>query len=284
MAEPLSSAYQLIEVQKMDVKGRANAIDVCENILREDFKYNEEHGTWRSINRIIEGLLGRTTELADVYIELHAALAEHPRALESFFDVFTATVYSWNPGKIKEAREDRERLTELNVRIAKVSELLSELLSRRTEVKEMSSFSSDTYYHIMDVVEDASEGNGLFRSHLKKKLDGLAYQYDLKYWPSITKVVAQIGINAANAVTIADDSAADAATEARRPGLADFLKAFEEELNKNRVRNIAFIPNDFSLTDSSMASLVNCGLGLEVEELIESTFVKRYRQRERERG
>lgn len=267
----------------MDVKGRSAAIDACENILREDFKYNEEHGIWRSINRIIEGLLGRSPELADVYVELHAALAEQPRALTSFFDVFTTAVYSWNPGKIKEAREDRDKLTELNVRIARVSELLSELLSQRTQVKEMSSFSSDTYYHIMDVVEDASEDNGLFRSHLKKKLDGLTCQYDLKYWPSISKVVAQIGINAANAVTVADDSAANAATEARRPGLADFLKAFEAELDRNRVENIGFIPDDFSLTDSSMASLVNCGLELRVEDLIDASFVKRYRQRERDR-
>lgn len=91
----------------MDVKGRATAIDVCENILREDFKYNEENGTWRSINRIIESLPDRTIELADVYVELHATLAEQPRALSSFFDVFTTTVYSWNPGKIKEAREER---------------------------------------------------------------------------------------------------------------------------------------------------------------------------------
>ncbi|HGW5084984.1 TPA: hypothetical protein ACWL5R_003526 [Pseudomonas aeruginosa] len=112
----------------------------------------------------------------------------------------------------------------------------------------------------------------------------MTYQYDLKYWPSITKVVAQIGINAASAVTIAEDSAASAATEARRSGLADFLKAFEAELDKNRVENIGFVPDDFALTDSSMASLVNCGLGLGVEELIESTFVKRYRQRERGRG
>ncbi|MBF9246187.1 hypothetical protein I4I80_18925, partial [Pseudomonas syringae pv. tomato] len=63
----------------MDVKGRATAIYVCESILREDFKYNEENGTWRSINRIIESLLGRTTELAEVYVELHATLAEQPR-------------------------------------------------------------------------------------------------------------------------------------------------------------------------------------------------------------
>ena len=69
----------------MDVKGRSAAVEACENILREDFKYNEEHGIWRSTNRIIESLLGRSSELADVYVELHAALAEQPRALASFF-------------------------------------------------------------------------------------------------------------------------------------------------------------------------------------------------------
>lgn len=49
------------------------------------------------------------------------------------------------------------------------------------------------------------------------------------------------------------------------------------------MENIGFIPDDFSLTDSSMASLVNCGLELRVEDLIDASFVKRYRQRERER-
>lgn len=268
----------------MDVRARAISIDACENVLREDYQYNVEHEIWPSINRWIEGMLGRTTELADTYVELHGALAEEPRALKSFFDVLASAVYSWSPEKIKEAREDREELTELNVRIAKASELLSELLARRTEVKEMYSFSCDTYYHIMDVVEDASEGNGLFRSHVKKKLASLTFQYDLKYWPSITKVVAQIGVNAANAVTVADDSPASAATEARRPGLSDFLKAFEAELDMNRVTNIGFIPDHFSLSDSSMASLVNCGLGLGIDDLIDASFVKRYRQRERDRS
>ena len=267
----------------MDVKARAIAIEACENVLREDYQYNLEHEIWPSINRWIEGMLSRTTELADTYIELHGTLAGAPRALQSFFDVFASAVYSWSPEKSKEAREDREELTELNVRIAKASEQLSKLLSRRTEVKEMSSFSSDTYYHIIAVIEDAADDNGLFRSHVRKKLDSLTHQYDLKYWPSITKVVAQIGINAANAVTVADDSAAKAATEARRPGLSDFLKAFEAELDMNSVTNIGFIPDDFSLSDSSMASLVNCGLGLGVEELIDASFVKRYRQRERGR-
>ncbi|GFZ71555.1 hypothetical protein PSE10C_22970 [Pseudomonas amygdali pv. eriobotryae] len=124
----------------------------------------------------------------------------------------TAVIQSWNPQKIKQTSEDRDELTELNMRIAKASETLSELLSRRTEVKERSGFTCDTYYHIMDVVESASEGNGLFGSYLKEKLGALTYQYDLKYWPAIGKVVEQIGIDAAKAVTVARDSSTSAAS------------------------------------------------------------------------
>ncbi|EPK7152036.1 hypothetical protein L4V46_000842, partial [Pseudomonas aeruginosa] len=121
-------------------------------------------------------------------------------------------------------------------------------------------------------------------SCLKEKLAGLTYQYDLKYWPTIGKVVEQIGIDAAKAITVARDSSISAATEARRPGLADFLKAFEAGLERNRVGNNGLIPDEFSLTDSSMASLVNCGLELEVEDMVGAEFVKRFRQRERERA
>ncbi|WJN48613.1 hypothetical protein [Pseudomonas asiatica] len=93
----------------------------------------------------------------------------------------------------------------------------------------------------------------------------------------------QIGIDAAKAITGVRDSNTSAATEARRLGSADFLKAFEAGLERNRVSNNGLIPNDFSLTDSSMASLVNCGLKLEVDDMVGAEFVKRFRQRERER-
>lgn len=280
--EELSSVYSLIGVLKMDANTRA-AVELCEDVLRGDYQYNAEHRILGSTNRLIESLLGRSHELADAYVELRDGLSADSEALKYFFEMYTTAVTSWSPQKIKKAREDKEELTELNVRIAKVSEMLSELLSRRTEVKERSSFTCDTYYHIVDVVEGASEENGLFSSYLKGKLEGLAYQYDLKYWPAISAVVAQIGFDAANAVTVARDSTAIAATEARRPGLADFLKAFEATLDKNRVENNGLIPDEFSLSDSSMASLVNCGIGLRVEDLVDASFVKRYRQRERDR-
>lgn len=267
----------------MDTTNRAAAIESCEVILRKDYEYNQEKGIWPTINRRIEGLLARTNELADVYVELHGSLGEDYRALKSFFDVLNHTVYSWNPEKIKEARQDREKLTDLNIQIAEASKLLSDLISRRTEVQERSSFRSDTYYHIIDVVKEAAESNGLFSSHIEEKLENLTYQYDLKYWPSISEVISAVGVNAQAATTVARSPAASAATDARRPGLSDFLRAFEAALDENRVRRHGFIPNKFSMSNNSTASLINCAFELEVDDLIDGSFVKRFRQRERER-
>lgn len=268
----------------MNVKNRAVAIESCEGVLREDYRYNVENEILPTINEGILRLLTRTHELSDAYVELYGSLAGNPNALTSFFDVLNNMVHSWNPERIKEAREAREVLTDLNVRIADALKLLGDLISHRTEVQEKSSFRSDTYYHVVDVVLDAGRGNGLFESRIKKELDKLTYQFDLKYWPSIGEFVSAVGADAGKAVTVADDLIALAATEGRRPGLADFLKAFEANLAVNRVRRHGSIPNNFSLSDSAMASLVNCALELEVHELIDSSFVKRFRQREREKA
>lgn len=118
----------------MDVKKRAVAIESCEDVLREDYRYNVENEIWPSINERIMRLLTRTHELSDAYLELYVALADYPNALTSFFDVLNSTVCSWNPRRIKEAREAREYLTDLNIRIEDVSKLLAGLISRRTEV------------------------------------------------------------------------------------------------------------------------------------------------------
>ncbi|WJN48611.1 hypothetical protein [Pseudomonas asiatica] len=98
----------------MSDKARAAAIGMCESVLREEYQYNTEHGILRSTNRLLESLLGRTHEFADVYVELGDCLAAEPRALKSFFEMYTAVIQSWNPQKIKRARGDRDELTGLS--------------------------------------------------------------------------------------------------------------------------------------------------------------------------
>lgn len=263
----------------------SQAVQVCETILRKDLEYNQTHKIWPSVNRVIELMLARRNELCEAYEELHESLAHRPRALESFLDVFTSMPMAWRPEKINEARQARKELISINARISAVAEELAQLLTRRDEIKETSSFSCETFYHALDALNVAaeSEGNHLFEWHVKETLDALRYQYDLKYWPSLSAVVEAIGEDAQNAEVYAQDSATASATESRRSGLSDFLKAFFVRLTENSVREHGFIPNDFIVSDNTLASLVNCALDLDADKLIDGDFIKRFRQREREK-
>lgn len=263
----------------------SQAVQVCEAILRSDLEYNQAHKIWPSVNCVIELMLARRNELSEAYEEVHASLAHRHRALESFFDIFTSTPMAWSPEKLNKARQARKELTDINVRIAAVAEGLAELLARRDEIKEYSSFSCDTFYHPLDAVEVAAESEEihLFEWHVKERLDALKGQYDLKYWPPLSAVVQAIGEDARNAEVYARDPATASATESRRPGLSDFLKAFFARMKDNSVSAHGFIPNNFCVSDNTLASLVNCALNLDSDKLIDGDFVKRFRQRERER-
>jgi len=220
----------------------SQAIQVCEAVLQADLEYNQTNKIWPSVNRVIERMLGRRNELCDAYEELHESLAQRPHALKSFFDILTSTPVAWSPEKITEARQARKELTGINAQIAAAAVALAQLLTRRDEIKEGSSFSCDTLYHPLDVLNAAE-----------------------------------------NAEVYAQDPATDSATEGRRPGLSDFLKAFFTRLKENSVREHGFIPNNLSVSDNTVASLVNCALDLNADKLIDGDFVKRFRQRERER-
>ena len=156
---------------------------------------------------------------------------------------------------------------------------LAALLDRRDTLQNYTGFSSNARYHILDILHDASEHNGLYDSYVKEDVDRLQYQYDLKYWPILSEVVLAIGDDAQRAEVTATDPATAAATESPKSGHSDFVRAFLARLDDSRVRECGFIPNDFALSDSAMASLVNCGPDLPFDELVDADFIKRFRQR-----
>lgn len=212
-------------------------------------------------------------------MQLHT---HRPLALKGFFDVLLHTPVAWNLDKIREARNARKELVTLNEQISTAASELAALLTRRTEVKEYSGFSCDTQYHVLDVIAEASEHNHLFDWHVKESLDKLHYQYDMKYLPPLSSFIDTIRINADRAEVVASDPATAATTESRRSGLADFLKAFAARIRDNSVRQHGFIPDDFKLSDNTLASLVNCVLNLDADDLINASFIKRFRQRQRQ--
>ncbi len=237
---------------------------------------------WPNVRIIIAGMLKRRIELAEVYDEVHAALASPPRALYVFWDAFVHAADGWNPEKNRAARQAREELVGINSRISELADQMAALLDRRDDLHNYSGFNSGTRYHILDIVHHASEHNYHYESYVKDELERLQYQFDLKYWPALSEVVQAIGADAESAEISANDPATAAATESRKSGRSDFVKAFLARVDDNKVREYGVIPNSFTLSDSALASLVNCGLALEFDELVDADFIKRFRQRQRQ--
>lgn len=258
------------------------AVQHCEAVLRTMMEDLQAKRIWPNVCSIIDGMLKRRVELAEVYEEVYTSLAQIPRALYMFWDVFVHAADGWNPEKNRAARQAREELVGVNSRISELADQLAALLDRRDSLHNYSGFSSNTHYHILDIVNEASEHNNLYESYVKDDLDRLQYQFDLKYWPALSEVVQAIGTDAEMAEITANDPATAAATESRKSGRSDFVKAFLARVDDNRVKECGFIPSGFALSDSGLASLVNCGLDLAVDELVDADFIKRFRQRQRQ--
>ncbi|MCO8611361.1 hypothetical protein KGP95_09825 [Burkholderia multivorans] len=257
---------------------------ICENILIEGKSYNIEHEILPSENAVADRLLSRGLELKDAYEELHEKLHQHPLALKVFLELLLSTAAFWNPEKITKARSERDDLANVNRQIASKAEELAELLERRSELHNTSGFSTSTHYHVCDVIEAACEKNYLFQSYVKERLDALTGQFDLKYWPSLGQFLQVIASDAEHASMEATDPLTAAATAATRPSRADFFKALFAAIEENGADNYGQLPKGFKLTDNTLASLANCVLDFGPDDLADSAYVKRLRQRERSVG
>lgn len=260
---------------------RAQAIQSCEAILRKEMEYNIAHKIWPSVNRIVERMLARRVELKDAYEEIYSSLARRPRALTAFWDIFVHTPVAWSPDRIRAARQDRDELVELNDQISVAAGHLARLLERRGELDERAVFSSGAAHHVLDFINQASEHNHLHEFHVKEELESLRYNFGLDYWPTLSSLVEAIGLDAENAEVVANDPATAAATESRKPGLSDYVKAVLVRIEENTFSSYGLLPNNFALSDGALASLVNCALDLDADEIVDAAFIKRFRQRQR---
>lgn len=258
-----------------------NQQKICEEILIEEKRYNVEHNILPSENAVVARLLARGIELKDAYEELHTKLDAHPPALRVFLRLVLSSAAFWNLEEIEEARAARDDLENVNQQIAKKAEVLDSLLRKRSELHNTSGFSSNTHYHVCEVIEGASQDNYLFQSYVQERLHALHYQFDLKYWPSMSEFLRELASDAAEANIQATDPLTAAATLATRPSKADFFKALFAAIEENSAKNYGRLPRCFKVSDNTLASLANCALDLGPNDLVDGPYVKRFRQRER---
>lgn len=257
---------------------------ICQEILLDEKRYNIAHDVLASETIIVDRLLNHSVALSDAYIELHEKLGRRPGALQAFLGQVLSTAAFWSLDQISEARNARDDLKVVNQLIASKAAELADLLLQRTSIHNTSGFSSNTHYHVCHVLKAAASGNHLFKSYVERSFGRLSSQFDLKYWPTLTDFMSELASDAEKAVPEASDPLTEAATSARRPSLADFFKTLFAAIDENSVRNHGRLPDDFRLTDNTLATLVNCALDLAPDELVDGVYVKRIRQRERDRA
>ena len=173
----------------MDSSQRQTPQIVCENLLREELRYNNEHHTFPSESIVAERLLVRGVELQDAYEELHSKLHAKQSALQCFLSLVLSTAAFWSPQKMQMARTARDELEKVNLGIAQKATELAALLNRRSDLHNSSGFSGDTHFHVCEVIKGASRGTPLFGHYVEGKLDELRQQFDSKYWPSLADFV-----------------------------------------------------------------------------------------------
>ncbi|MCZ4308362.1 hypothetical protein [Vibrio atlanticus] len=254
-----------------------SAVELCEEFLVNDRTYNVENDIWASVVEITNRLLARRAEMTVVYKELGENYEQSH--INVFLDIVMSTAAFWNPQAASEYRSQKKHLIETNAEIAKVAEKLAALLAKRKELNNSSNFYSNSHYSIVDVIDSASQYNGHYKGFLKQPLESLSGQYDLKYWPSLSEVVSEIGIDAKSSEVYSSDSWTEAATSSQRSSVADFFRALFAAIEEHSEHINSVLPLSFKLTDNSLSIIANCALNLEPEEVIDGQIVKGIRQR-----
>ena len=259
---------------------RLSAAARCEEILRKERAYNVEHKIWPSVNRLIDRMLERRAELNAVYEEVWNKL--EPAGVERFLSIIHDVGAIWDPCYLSDARDARRRQGELRLEISELANRLAARLRERTELSEYSGFRANGAYHVVDLIERASDSNGHFRMYLREPLSALRRDFDLKYWPSVADVVDAIANDALEVDISPADAITEAGTRSPRRSKADSFRALLGALDEDRSSPLSPIGSDFRLSDEGAATLLNVMLDLEQEKQVDGPYIKRLRQRDRQ--
>ncbi|SNZ19618.1 hypothetical protein [Cohaesibacter gelatinilyticus] len=226
----------------------------------------------------------RRFELVDFYKELDTKLKSNSTALYQFFDSVFLTASYWNLEENKKARAERNELKTINEQIAIAARKLSGLMEQRTNLNDTSGFYSDTHYGVCETLDAAGGSNFSYESWVQDDFKQLYCRFGLTYWPTFTEFFEELAQDAEQAEIRASNEVTAAATTGARSSLKDYLRALQKHLDDNFLAFPHLVTAHFRLSDSAIASLVNCVLDLDPDEMKDAAYVKRFRQGERERA
>lgn len=262
---------------------KTNLREYCRSLLLKEKQDREDNNILPSECTIIDILLARQLEMACVYEELYGKLSGNELAIKMALSVIVSCATFWRPEHLKEVRERKKELCEVNQTIEKLASELAMELAHRSHLNEVARLWSDTTDDICELIERASCDNQHFQMFLKEDLMYLGSRFDTKYWPSLESIVMAISRDADGAEIITKDNLTAAALVSNRPSNADFLRALYRGFDNHFLSHGGGLPDGFRLSDAAMASVMNCALNLRPDQLIDAEYVKGLRQRDREK-
>jgi len=173
-----------------------------------------------------------------------------------------------------QARINRRELLKIQEDISELSSRLADMLRRQSELYEYSGFRRYEFQTAVDSLVQGGEHNHLFGAYVKNELESLAYQYDLKYWPSRADVVEAIGEFEALQPIPQHVEIPDAVLDGRASDHKDFVLAFDaqfDELNQ--------LPSGFRFSNQAMADIINVVLDSPEDKLILGDTIRTIRNR-----
>lgn len=213
-------------------------------ILEEMKLYNESRNILRSENVVIDRLLASGASMTSVY----GALPDDTTVARRVLECIVSTAAFWSPEAASKARDDAQRLRELNEAIAAKALELGDLLERRERISNASGVAAvhDDLYAI-DWIDRAGDRVGRFDVFIRPELARLRGSFDLKYWPSLAGVIYAIAEFARDADVGATDPLTKAATASRKRSVYDFVRALLAALSEN----------DIVLPDAALADVTS---------------------------
>ncbi len=252
---------------------------LCEAQIEEFLK----PGGFKSWPNIAKRLLSRRRELTEAYYDISEQCRQDPRLIYCFMDALFCSASAWSESAVKKMRHDEKRMYSVNAEISEVAHQLSDLLAERDDLQNKSSFGTDTYYHIIDVVEAAARGNGSFNLWVKEPLDKIRGQFDMKYWPDLHECIHVISADADRAKIRFSSQVTQAALDSSRSSRSDIVRALFRRTQDSVGSSAVDLPDGFKLKDDTWASLINVAYDLHADSLVDGPYIKRLRQRDRQK-
>lgn len=236
---------------------------------------------WNTTWPVFERLIARHHEMKPVYTELEEKKLSG-QSLWTLLDMIIMTAAFNTDEESATLRDEYLELQKTNKEISQIASRLVTLLRRRGVILNSSgSFSVDHFCRLTDYIDHAAQDNGLYRSYIQPRLAELD-NFDLKYWPELADVM-QVLADESREVQFRDETSA-AIVGARRASQTDFFMEFFSRLHEISDSSTWGLPCGFRLSDSSVATLFNISSGCSADEVKDAEYVRRLRQRLREKG